>query len=57
MQIYGFVFMPEHVHLLLSEPGTGTLAEALKYLKLYIEDSSFASKAKQDPKLLAGAIL
>jgi hypothetical protein len=31
--VYGYVVMPEHVHLLLSEPQRGTLAEALKSLK------------------------
>src|SRR4051812_3962740 len=31
--IYGYVVMPEHVHLLVSEPQRGTLAEALKSLK------------------------
>jgi putative transposase len=31
--VYGYVVMPEHVHLLLSEPKRGTLAEALKSLK------------------------
>jgi putative transposase len=31
--VYGYVVMPEHVHLLLSEPQHGTLAEALKLLK------------------------
>jgi len=31
--VYGYVVMPEHVHLLLSEPERGTLAEALKSLK------------------------
>jgi REP-associated tyrosine transposase len=31
--VYGYVVMPEHVHLLLSEPQQGTLAEALKSLK------------------------
>src|SRR5512146_1076000 len=31
--IYGYVVMPEHVHLLLSEPQQGTLADALKSLK------------------------
>jgi REP-associated tyrosine transposase len=31
--IYGYVVMPEHVHLLLSEPPEGTLADALKSLK------------------------
>jgi putative transposase len=31
--VYGYVVMPEHVHLLLSEPRQGTLADALKSLK------------------------
>ena len=31
--VYGYVVMPEHVHLLLSEPQCGTLADALKSLK------------------------
>jgi putative transposase len=31
--VYGYVVMPEHVHLLLSEPRRGTLADALKSLK------------------------
>ena len=34
MRIYGYVVMPEHVHLLVSEPEHGTLAEAMHYLKL-----------------------
>ena len=34
MRVYGYVVMPEHVHLLLSEPEKGTLAEATHYLKL-----------------------
>ena len=31
--VYGYVVMPEHVHLLLSEPERYTLADALKSLK------------------------
>jgi putative transposase len=31
--IYGYVVMPEHVHLLVSEPERGTLAEAITSLK------------------------
>ena len=31
--VYGYVVMPEHVHLLLSEPQRGTLADAIKSLK------------------------
>ncbi len=34
--------MPEHVHLLLSEPAHGTLAEAIHYLKL-----SFAKRLRK----------
>ena len=33
LYVYGYVVMPEHVHLLVSEPQQGTLAEALKSLK------------------------
>src|SRR5579863_2672821 len=33
LQVYGYVIMPEHVHLLLSEPEKDTLADALKSLK------------------------
>ncbi len=33
LQVYGYVVMPEHVHLLLSEPQKETLADALKSLK------------------------
>ena len=31
--VYGYVVMPEHVHLLLSEPRQNTLADAIKSLK------------------------
>ena len=31
--VYGYVVMPEHVHLLLSEPRQQTLADAIKSLK------------------------
>ena len=41
MRVYGYVVMPEHVHLLLSEPEQGTLAEAMHYLKL-----SFAKRVR-----------
>jgi putative transposase len=34
MCIYGYVVMPEHVHLLVSEPGHGLLGDAIHYLKL-----------------------
>ena len=41
MRIYGYVVMPEHVHLLVSEPEHGTLADAMHYLKL-----SFSKRAR-----------
>ena len=41
MRVYGYVVMPEHVHLLVSEPGRATLAEAIHYLKL-----SFAKRLR-----------
>jgi len=31
--VYGYVVMPEHVHLLVSEPEVGTLATAIKAIK------------------------
>jgi putative transposase len=33
LQVYGYVVMPEHVHLLVSEPERGTLAQAMQSLK------------------------
>lgn len=33
LRVYAYVVMPEHVHLLLSEPKQNTLADALKSLK------------------------
>ena len=44
MRIYGYVVMPEHVHLLLSEPPPTRLADAIHYLKL-----SFAKPLRSQP--------
>jgi REP-associated tyrosine transposase len=33
LHVYGYVVMPEHVHVLLSEPERSNLAEAIKSLK------------------------
>jgi putative transposase len=33
MCVYGYVVMPEHVHLLISEPERGTLPQAIQSLK------------------------
>ncbi|MFZ0706130.1 MAG: transposase, partial [Candidatus Korobacteraceae bacterium] len=46
MCIFGYVVMPEHVHLLLSEPEKGSLADAIHYLKL-----SFSKRAKSVSQL------
>ena len=48
--VYGYVVMPEHVHLLLSEPPRSKLAEAIHYLKL-----SFAKRLRgQRPEEKSG---
>jgi len=36
MRVYGFVVMPEHVHLLVSEPEEDSLASAVQSLKLAV---------------------
>jgi len=41
MRIYGYVVMPEHVHLLVNEPRDATLADAIHFLKL-----SFAKRLR-----------
>jgi REP-associated tyrosine transposase len=44
MCIYGYVVMPEYVHLLVNEPQHATLADAIHFLKL-----SFASGLVKEP--------
>ncbi|MGH6630279.1 MAG: REP-associated tyrosine transposase [Burkholderiales bacterium] len=39
LRIYGFVVMPEHLHLLLSEPDRDRLATAIQSLKLAVAKS------------------
>jgi putative transposase len=41
LNVYGYVVMPEHVHLLLSEPAEGKLSDAIHFLKL-----SFAKRVR-----------
>ena len=41
MRIYGYVVMPEHVHLLVNEPQNAVLADAVHFLKL-----SFAKRLR-----------
>jgi putative transposase len=57
LQVYGYVVMPEHVHLLLSEPQKDSLADALKSLKqgvsrrLFGEAEHFWQKRYYDSNL------
>ena len=44
LRVYGFVLMPEHVHLLLSEPERASLARAMQSLK-----SASARMARDKP--------
>ena len=48
LRIYGYVVMPEHVHLLLSEPEQGTLSEAMHYLKLSFSKRLRYGRGSQD---------
>jgi len=52
MRVYGYVVMPEHVHLLVSEPNEGNLSQAIHHLKL-----SFSKRVPQVRALPLGANL
>ena len=47
--VYGYVVMPEHVHLLVSEPKRQTLADAMHYLKL-----SFTKRLRRESATAKG---
>lgn len=49
MRIYGYVVMPEHVHLLLSEPDENMLSNAVQLLK-----SKVSIQARKQGKRIAG---
>ena len=49
MRIYGYVVMPEHVHLLLSEPGGEMLSRAVQVLK-----SKVSIQSRKQRERLAG---
>jgi len=50
MCVYGYVVMPEHVHLLVSEPTRATLADAIHFLKL-----SFAKRLRSQRREKPGS--
>ena len=49
MRIYGYVVMPEHVHLLVSEPERELLADAVHYFKLSFTKSLNNRKDSPQP--------
>jgi putative transposase len=52
--LIGYVVMPEHVHLLVSEPERGTLALAVQMIKQMI---SRKLRRRKKRSVLAGAVL
>jgi putative transposase len=46
LRVYGYVLMPEHVHLLISEPDSGTLADAIRSLKLCVSKRAGSTAMK-----------
>ena len=46
--------MPEHVHLLVSEPEHGALAEAMHYLKLSFSKRAKSLKAREESDRIPG---
>ena len=46
--VYGYVVMPEHVHLLLSEPRLGRLCDALHWLKLPFAKLSRGTRVEEE---------
>ena len=51
MKVYGFVVMPEHVHLLISEPERGTVANAIQSLKIACAKRGKRALATRDTQL------
>jgi putative transposase len=49
MRVYGYVVMPEHVHLLLSEPAGETLSKAMQLLK-----NQVSIQARREGRRMAG---
>ena len=49
IRVYGYVVMPEHVHLLISEPERATVADAMHFLKLSFAKSLHARQLLAEP--------
>ena len=48
MFVYGFVVMPNHVHLLISEPQRGTIANVMQSLKIASAKRARSDQSPQD---------
>ena len=55
MVVVGYVVMPEHVHLLVSEPERGSLATALQLLKQTSSRISHRQRASSQQELFSEA--
>lgn len=51
LRVFGYVVMPEHVHLLVSEPEAETLATALQSLKISVAHRARHYQPQSDPTL------
>ena len=49
--VYGYVVMPEHVHLLVSEPEVEVLAKAIQALKISVARRAMSRRAELDVPL------
>jgi putative transposase len=49
--VYGYVVMPEHVHLLVSEPELEVLAKAIQALKISVARRAMSRRAELDAPL------
>ena len=48
LRVYGYVLMPEHVHLLVSEPAKSTLARVIQALKVSVVRNAPRLPAAED---------
>jgi putative transposase len=53
MRVYGYVVIPEHVHLLVSEPEKDVLADAIHFLKLAFAKRSRSLDSESAPQVSA----
>ncbi len=49
LRVFGYVVMPEHIHLLVSEPELGSLATAIQALKISISRRTSSNRKRLAP--------